>query len=807
MHRDLAADAASALATLRNVLQLEEQRAYDDRAIVGGLARLVARLADDLALADDLLRRVQRYDEQNPHQRAATLAALRAATDSRKEPALPTPPATPEQTNAAPAYAVGGRTRTRKTIILNPDSPISALPGVGPTRAKRLASLGISTVGDLRFHLPNRYQAYPPPLPASQLGFQHLASFEGIVRRVDVAALPGRRFRITAILADSTGSIAASWIRAGGVPSGISEGLRLAVSGRLDTYGRQAHFDNPEFEPADAPALNTRRTVPVYPLTSGISQPFVRSIVHTAIEALPPIAETLPEWLRAEESLVSLNDAIRQVHWPDSAEELEAARHRLAFEEVVPISLLVLGRRLAWQETPAQRIDPPWPLLADFRTRLPFSLTRGQQRALSTILQDMAEPRPMVRLLQGEVGSGKTVVAAMALLAAVANGGQAAIVAPTEILAEQHLRTLTELYRGTQPAIEAALGRQVRLALLSGALSRRDRLQTLEAIREGEIDLVVGTHAVIEKDVEFNRLLLAVVDEQHRFGVSQRVALRRKGDNPHVLLMTATPIPRTLALTLYGDLDISTIDELPSGRMPVETTLLRPLGRANAYERVRSEVAEGRQAFVICPLVEGSAVVEARAAVTEYERLQRAELSELKLALLHGRMRPSEKDEVMQAFAAGAYNVLVTTSVVEVGVDVPNATVMIIEDAEHFGLAQLHQFRGRVGRGAHQAWCFLLAGNESPESLSRLEAVTRSSNGLDLAEEDLRIRGPGDYFGLKQSGFPMLRVARLTDLEFVQRVREAAGRILKRDPTLSEPDHAHLAAAVRALGSDAGEAN
>jgi len=379
--------------------------------------------------------------------------------------------------------------------------------------------------------------------------------------------------------------------------------------------------------------------------------------------------------------------------------------------------------------------------------------------------------------------------------------------APTEILAEQHLRTLTELLGGTRPATEGALGRPVRVILLTGALSRAERQRTLGEIASGEAAVTVGAQAIIQSDVEFARLVLAVVDEQHRFGVNQRIAVRQKGESPHFLVMTATPIPRTMALTIYGDLDVSTIDELPASRRPVQTELLRPLGRNEAYQEIRTAVAEGRQAFVICPLVEGSPSVEARAATQEYERLQESDLAGLRLALLHGRMRSADKDQVMRDFAERRSDVLVSTSVVEVGIDVPNATVMVVEGAERFGLAQLHQFRGRVARGVVGGQCFLIAGSETPETLERLSAVVRSSNGLELAEEDLRIRGPGEYAGLRQSGFPALRIAQMTDLEFVQQVRDAASRLLARDPVLERPEHAPLAHAVRALGDSAGEAS
>jgi ATP-dependent DNA helicase RecG len=349
------------------------------------------------------------------------------------------------------------------------------------------------------------------------------------------------------------------------------------------------------------------------------------------------------------------------------------------------------------------------------------------------------------------------------------------------------------------------LGRPVRVVLLTGALTRADRQRTLAQIAAGEADVVVGTQAIIQSDVEFARLLLAVVDEQHRFGVSQRVAVRQKGESPHFLVMTATPIPRTLALTIYGDLDVSTIDELPAGRRPVETELLRPLGRNVAYDAIRAAVREGRQAFVICPLVEGSPSVEARAATEEYERLQESDLAGLRLALLHGRMRPADKDRVMRDFAEHKSDVLVSTSVVEVGIDVPNATVMVVEGAERFGLAQLHQFRGRVARGVVAGQCFIVAGSETPETIERLSAVVQSTNGLELAEEDLRIRGPGEYAGVRQSGFPALRIAQITDLDFIQQVRGAAARLLADDPLLERPEHLPIAEAARALGESAGE--
>lgn len=803
-------------ATLRNVLLLEARRGYDDRAVVGGLAGLVRRLEGDISLTPAVLAPLDSYADLDEAQREALVQRLLEAFREGSGPARSSGQTTSVAARPSLSKSASGpsassaRTPARPRAPagpLAPSTPIAGLPGLGPTRAKRLAALDLHTAEDLRHHFPHRYVYYPPPLPASHIGFEELASFEGVVTQLSETPLPGGRRRIAAVLRDDTGSVGATWIRGGRFPLGVRQGMRLAVSGPLIRFGRQVTFENPEFEPADQPPLHTRRTVPIYPLTSGIPQTFMRSLVRATVDRLPPAPEPFPDSLLAEQKLIHRQSAILTMHAPDDEQALAEARRRLAWDELLPIELLVLRRRRAYQAEPAPHVDVPWGLLAELRRQLPFSLTGGQQRALSTILEDLSSDRPMVRLLQGDVGSGKTVVAAMGLLAVIAGGAQAALLAPTEILAEQHFRTLSDLFDRMRPAVEAALGRPLAVRLLTGALARRDREEALNAIRLGVADLVVGTHAVIQEGVRFSNLAFAVIDEQHRFGVEQRMAIREKGTNPHLLVMTATPIPRTLALTVYGDLDVSVINELPPGRRPVETILLGPDERQRAYSAIRAEVDAGRQGFVICPLVEGSAVVEARAAVSEFERLQARDLAGLRLALLHGRMKAAEKDAVMRDFGAGRYDVLVSTPVVEVGVDVPNATVMLIEGAERFGLAQLHQFRGRIGRGSVQSQCFLVAGGDSAESLVRLEALARTQSGFELAEADLEIRGPGDYFGVRQSGLPALRIADITDAGLIEQVREAAARILARDPELTHPDHALLAEQLAMLEADVREAN
>ncbi|MBV9545968.1 MAG: ATP-dependent DNA helicase RecG, partial [Chloroflexi bacterium] len=493
-------------------------------------------------------------------------------------------------------------------------------------------------------------------------------------------------------------------------------------------------------------------------------------------------------------------------HFPESVADYDRARRRFAFEELLTIQLMVLRRRMEWQHQSAPMLSSNAAALGAFERGLPFQLTGAQQRVTREILGDMATSQAMTRLLQGEVGSGKTAVAAMALLVAAANGHQGALMSPTEILAEQHFSTLTRLFDAAGSELEHTLGRRLSIHLLTGSTRRSERTRAYDAAGDGTADIIVGTQALIQDKLDFLRLGLVIVDEQHRFGVRQRVTLRHKSEAvPHLLVMTATPIPRTLALSLYGDLDLSSIDEMPPGRTPPKTVLLGPDERHLAYERIRRAVAHQEQAFIICPLVEGSEALDARAATEEYERLKSGDLSTLRLGLLHGRMRAADKDAVMRAFRAGEFDVLVSTAVVEVGVDIPNATVMLIEGAERFGLAQLHQFRGRIGRGGQPSVCILLPDLPDPDANERLRVVASTTNGLSLAEHDLRLRGPGDFFGVRQSGLPELRVARLDDAPLVEAARSAAGTILDHDPDLLQPQHADLRTHLLAFAARAGE--
>ncbi|MFC1990519.1 ATP-dependent DNA helicase RecG, partial [Chloroflexota bacterium] len=491
------------------------------------------------------------------------------------------------------------------------------------------------------------------------------------------------------------------------------------------------------------------------------------------------------------------------------------ARIRLAFDELFLLQLGVQSKKHDWQQgQPGNPLSTRTSVLEAFLQSLPFELTPAQHRVLKELLDDLEKPQPMSRLLQGEVGSGKTVVAAAALIMAAANGSQGAFMAPTEILAEQHFSTICQLlYRAGElegkddylHSYSGLLSRPLTVALLIGDINQVRKRELRQRILDGDIDIIIGTHALIQKGVEFHRLGLAVVDEQHRFGVAQRSELRQKGFNPHVLVMTATPIPRTLALTLYGDLDLSVIDQLPPGRQAIKTKWLKPAQRNSAYAFIRRQVSEGRQAFIICPLVEESEVIQARAAIAEYERLSKEVFPELRLGLLHGRMSAAEKDEAMRHFRSGELDILVATPVVEVGIDVPNATVMLVESADRFGLSQLHQFRGRVGRGQEQSYCMLLAQNPSEVARERLDIIEKTQDGFQLAEEDLKLRGPGEFFGTRQSGLPDLRMAKLSDVALLELARSEAIRLFEIDPELEKAEHLPLAKELARVWPEAGE--
>ncbi len=818
---------------LRKILALEQKKSFSDTAVVGGLDAYLLRFVRQTGIAPShAFSRVLQslpaggYRALHPVQRRRVVEELLLALPDSAEPPPAPPPETPAppERKAIPSPArPGGRTKrpspSPAKIIGTLDSPVSVLGGLRRPDEAGLARLEIRTVRDLLFHFPARYHDYSEVRPIAQTEVGEEQTVVGEIWTVRTGMIGRSRRGTEAIISDPSGTMRVIWWGQTYVARRLKEGTRVVLSGRINAFRGRLQLENPEIETLDDESLHTRRLVPVYPSTEGLYQRPLRALVKRAVDAFGgKLDEPLPEELRRRLGLMTVAEAMGQAHFPDSPEEAAAAGRRFAFEELLYIEIGVVRRRREWQAAgAAPPLALPDAVRSGFVGSLPFDLTSAQRRAIDEVLSDVAGEVPMTRLLEGDVGSGKTVVAALALLAAVASGYQGAIMAPTEILAEQHFRTFSRILdaAGSGAEVEGVwfqesgpgylalrppyLPQPVRLALLKGSLKGAEKSAAQRAIASGEADIAVGTHALVQGAVSFQRLGLAVVDEQHRFGVVQRAALREKGTNPHVLVMTATPIPRTLALTVYGDLDITVLDEMPPGRPEVKTWRVGPQNRSRAFDFVRERLREGRQAYVICPLVEESEAVEAKAAVQEYERLARDVFPEFRLGLLHGRMPPAEKDGTMRAFRDGEMDILVSTAVVEVGIDVPNATVMVIEGADRFGLSQLHQFRGRVRRSTQQAYCFLVSDNPSEEAQERLDIVAKVNDGFRLAEEDLRLRGPGEYFGTRQSGLPDLRVAKLTDVGLIETARREATRLLAEDPELAQPQHAGLREQVQRL--------
>ncbi len=723
-----------------------------------------------------------------------------------------------------------GQTAVESHFLLR--QSVTAVPGVGSSQAAKLHRLGIHTVQDLLLYFPREHHDYSKLEKIATIPLEQVVTIMGMIWEVQNVRSASGRVRTVARVSDETGQIRATWFNQPYLLKQLTRGSYIVLTGVKQRFGNKVEFHVRSHElPEQGDLVNTGRLVPIYTLTEGLNAKALRRYTKWAVDRCADLLpEFLPATIRSRVGLPSLPQAVSQYHYPENEARLVSARRRLAFDELFLIQLGMLARRAEWrsgvaglalnvdlgqifetveveeaallssktasrapdtatdtatQDTPLGERPPGaglWPVSIDrpLETTLPFRFTRAQRRVIAEILADLGRAQPMCRLLQGDVGSGKTVVAAAALLTAAANGLQGVLMAPTEILAEQHYRTVSRLLE--------PFG--IRVALLVGSQRQRERAGMLAAVESSEAMVVVGTHALIQEGVTFARLGFVVIDEQHRFGVEQRDALRQKGYNPHMLVMTATPIPRTLALTLYGDLDISTLDEMPQGRQQIITRWRSGTRRAEAYHMIAEQVAQGRQAYVICPLIEESETLEdVKAAVVEYERLRTQVFPTLRLGLVHGGLKGSEKEQVMRRFRDGELDVLVATAVVEVGVDVPNATVMVIEDADRFGLSQLHQFRGRVGRGEHQSYCYVLSEGSGPQAQERLSVIERTTNGFTLAEEDLKLRGPGDFFGTRQSGLPELRVANLADTRLLEVARTQAEWLWSSDAYLQKNEH------------------
>jgi ATP-dependent DNA helicase RecG len=826
------------LQKLRKFILLEAQLNYDNRSVIGGFERMVepwlAEAQAD-ALPSDLIsavhNRLHDYANLSTKSRYETLTGLwnrlqreteetfpplplpveAPPKSAEPEPALQ-PPLTslkksPHPTSQSPNYKVTPAKPASQPAALS--APTTVLPGVGPKHAQTLARLGLQNLGDMLYNFPRRYDDYTQLKPIRRLVYGEDVTVIGTVESVSTRPIRGGRYQITeAILTDGTGSLRVTWFNQPWIGKRLIEGAQIVLSGKIDQYLGRLIMNGPEWEPLEQQNLHTNRIVPVYPLTANITQRWLRRLMYEVITYWSPrVSDPLPEALRQSAQLMDLPTALLQAHFPSSADQLRAARYRLAFDEILMLQLGVMSQKRNWQNRSAHVYETPDDWLKSQLARLPFQLTVAQQNALQDVKSDLASGCPMNRLLQGDVGSGKTVIAALGIAMLARHNAQSALLAPTSILADQHYKSMLTLLAGNgaisnDTSDESPFPlKPEQIRLLIGSTPESEKQEIRLGLASSSIKLVVGTHALLEEPVVFANLQLAVIDEQHRFGVDQRSILRSKGENPHLLVMTATPIPRSLALTVYGDLDLSVMDEMPPGRQPIQTQVFYPRERERAYVFIRNQIDHGHQCFIIYPLVEENETSEALAAVEEQSRLQKEVFPSYTVGLLHGRMKPDEKDVTMGRFCNGEIQILVSTSVVELGVDVPNATVMLIEGANRFGLSQLHQFRGRVGRSQFQSYCILIPDTPDAAENERLAAMVETNNGFVLAQRDLEQRGPGEFLGTRQSGYSELRLANLTDIHLIEKARHLAQSIFDIDPDLKSTEHQLLAQSLKRFWS------
>ncbi len=690
---------------------------------------------------------------------------------------------------------------------------LKKIKGISEKFLTKLEKLGINTVRDLLWHFPFRYDDFSSVVKIADLKPNQAATVRGIVKKVSQRRSWRRKFVIVeALIADETGGIKAIWFNQPYIVKVLRQGSRVNFAGKVVFSNDELVMQSPAYELVGitTQAKHTAGLIPIYSETRGLTSKGIRFLVAAILKIFPPLSDFVPQGVLAANELPDLMTALRQIHFPANLGQAEQARRRFAFAELFLLQLTNLQNRirLAKEKAPPLQIDEEW--LKSLKAKLPFELTEAQDRSLGEILGDLGKAQPMNRLLQGDVGSGKTVVAAIAALAAAKNNKQTAFMAPTEVLARQHYKTLTKMFRNLPVGIGMVTGSEARAFYGDDLEGKVSRAKLLGEVLTGKVNLVIGTHALIadgknKKPLEFRDLALAIIDEQHRFGVEQRAALVKQEKEPgqettvHFLSMSATPIPRTLSLTIFGDLDLSIIDELPSGRKEIITKIVEPQNRQKAYEFIRQQVKGGRQVFVICPRISASENheseeqpaskrkdlwAEVKNVTEEYERLSKGVFPDLRVAMLHGKLKSVEKAQIMSDFAGGRADILISTSVVEVGVDVQNASIMMIEGADRFGLSQLYQFRGRVGRSEHQSYCLLFTDSEAESTLSRLNALLTAKNGFELAEKDLAIRGPGEFIGDKQTGMPDLAMRALNNMELVKASRESAAPILKKDPEL-----------------------
>ena len=832
-------------ATLLKILSHEQRLGCEDKATTSGLTRFLAvwqadggRLAQ-LPPLQQALAPLSDYSTMPQALRtellAQALALLQTIDPSKFEAesstALPAPTPKPKPAKAKP-------TAPKPPANLTLQTPLEEIPALAYSKTVLAAfkkRLNLHTVADILYHFPHRYDDYSAQNCIAQLEVGKIQTITVTVSEVRTFPIRSGSKGIEVQVRDQSGDMSVTFFGNYWLAQQFKPGRKIVLSGKVTLYQGIRQMTSPKWEPfAEDELLHTGRLVPAYPLTKGLHEKNARRIIKNIVDqAAPLVADYLPKPVLERNQFLPLAEALAQIHFPASSEQLAKAHKRLAFDEFLLIQLGVLQRRMLWQAEMAFKLDFSESAHQNLLENLSFSLTKAQERVLGEIFTDLKKPVPMARLLQGDVGSGKTVVAAAALVQAIANGFQGALMAPTQILAEQHYQVLRRVLRkvavprsqngSKQDPWKAGIdqsrlkrleemklllnlapeddldGQGIKVALLTGNLRKRERQQILEALAKGDIDLVVGTHALFAESVQFQNLGLVCIDEQHRFGVQQRELLKQKGFNPHMLVMTATPIPRSLTLTIYGELDASVLDEMPPGRQTIKTRMIARQERPKAYRHIRKEIEKGYQAFVICPLVEESEKLDLPSAEETAELLQKQIFPDLRVGLIHGQLLPRDKDQAMNAFREREFDILVATAVVEVGIDIPNATTIMIEGAERFGLAQLHQFRGRVGRGEAQSYCILVSDIANEQSVNRLKAMETSQDGFELAQLDLEMRGPGEFFGTRQSGTPDLKVANLADLKFLTFARQEAEQILAADPELAQPENRLLAAKVKAF--------
>lgn len=805
------------LEKLKKILQLEIQNHYVNRAIIGGLEKFLPALHPEMVsegvdartqeLIGDFFRS---YAQKSVAERQAAINEILAHLGSSTAPIERTQKissviisantslsASRLENNTPTRFSQNhGQTISSQTNYAGLRAPLQLLKKIGASRAADFKNLGVNVIGDLLYFFPRRYDDYSTLKPINRLEYGDQLTIIATVQSALTSKLRNRDLsRVEVVVSDGTGFLRLSFFRSSKYVSSFAaqfqHGKQLVISGKVEMYLGRKQMNDPSFEELDQSHLNTNGIIPVYPLTSGLSQKIVRGAVSEAVTFYANrIADFLPESIKDRAGLIDLAVALNQVHYPKNHDLLASAQKRLAFDEIFLLQLGVLQQKRNWVSQTAANFEVDQAVFTKWIETLPFQLTSAQQMALADIRKDLSGGAPMNRLLQGDVGSGKTIVAALAIALIVQNAAQAVIMAPTSILAEQHYRSMCNILAAeNNPDFPLKIDE---IRLLTGDTGSKEREKIKSGLLDGSVKLIIGTHALIEDPIQFRNLQLAVIDEQHRFGVAQRAALRKKGDNPHLLVMTATPIPRSLALTLYGDLELSVMDEMPVGRKPVKTYVLSPLERERAYHLISAHVEEGHQAFIVYPLIEQGDNDEVKAAVDDHQLLQKEIFPNLSVGLLHGKMSPEEKEKVMRSFRDKKYDVLVSTTVIEVGVDIPNATVMMIEGANRFGLAQLHQLRGRVGRGDDQAICLLMPDTEDALENERLKVMTETNDGFLLAEKDLEQRGPGDFIGYRQSGFADLRMAKITDVRLIEKARSIAEELFSEDPLLEKPENGLL---------------